>query len=594
MKNTVFNDKTIFVNRLGRHHFAHLRSIAEGLDIQDSAKRYLGVEHGHQAVTAHRQTVDSVRSLSRRRGDKAWRLIGLTITFNLNKSQPSLEDFITDRDLDGWTESEITKMYADAYPVDLKSIRRHKLRERQISLLHQLETMAAEIPLLTDMVSGWFDDVTSKKLISAGLVTLNDLNTKIIIGGRWYSTLPGIGISKAKRIKNHLYTLLGHLPILRKNVFELSTKVTMPASLEIVHDALPSPALPISSTQVLQLLSANNDVDAIESWIASRAGSKITATVYRREAMRLLLWLQYECQDKSISQMNINDCGNYMAFLQNIPLKWISRIHASPGAPGWAPFRGQLSRKSQAQSIIIVAALFTWLQSAQYISANPWHLINQKTGDDANEIMLDTKALSESAVIEIIKFIDIQPPSPARSRIRFIIQFVESVGLRSAELLHARLGDFRLEDEGWVMQVYGKGSKNRIIAIPDQALDALLEYLKDRGISSIDSAPPELPLLVSTINSIEPICYQSLYQHVKSWLTKAVSESSLSSKEKSKLSGASTHWLRHTFGTRAVAREVPLDAIQAQMGHTSIQTTTAIYGRAPIRRLVIEIGKAFK
>lgn len=190
MKNSVSNDKTIFITRLGRHHFAHLRSIAEGLDIQDSAKRYLGVEHGHQAVTAHRQTVDSVRSLSRHRGDKAWRLIGLSITFNLNKSQPSLEDFIADRDLDGWSESEISQMYADAYPVDLKSIRRHKLRDRQISLLHQLETMAAEVPLLTDMVSGWFDDVTSKKLISAGLVTLNDLNTKIIIGGRWYSKLP--------------------------------------------------------------------------------------------------------------------------------------------------------------------------------------------------------------------------------------------------------------------------------------------------------------------------------------------------------------------------------------------------------------------
>ena len=83
MKNPLSNDKTIFVTRLGRHHFAHLRSIAEGLDIQDSAKRYLGVEHGHQAVTAHRQTVDAVRSLSRRRGDKAWRLIGLTITFNI-------------------------------------------------------------------------------------------------------------------------------------------------------------------------------------------------------------------------------------------------------------------------------------------------------------------------------------------------------------------------------------------------------------------------------------------------------------------------------------------------------------------------------
>ncbi|RZI71759.1 MAG: integrase, partial [Pseudomonas sp.] len=63
--------------------------------------------------------------------------------------------------------------------------------------------------------------------------------------------------------------------------------------------------------------------------------------------------------------------------------------------------------------------------------------------------------------------------------------------------------------------------------------------------------------------------------------------------ERAKLAGATTHWLRHTFGTRAIARNVPLDVIQAQMGHASIQTTTAIYGRAPIKRRVDELGKAF-
>lgn len=69
--------------------------------------------------------------------------------------------------------------------------------------------------------------------------------------------------------------------------------------------------------------------------------------------------------------------------------------------------------------------------------------------------------------------------------------------------------------------------------------------------------------------------------------------SALPSNEGLKLAGASTHWLRHTFGTRAIAREVPLDVIQAQMGHASIQTTTSIYGRAPIKRRVDELGKAF-
>ena len=43
--------KSVFVRRLGRHHFAHLRAFSEGLDVQASAKRYLGIEHGHEAKT---------------------------------------------------------------------------------------------------------------------------------------------------------------------------------------------------------------------------------------------------------------------------------------------------------------------------------------------------------------------------------------------------------------------------------------------------------------------------------------------------------------------------------------------------------------
>jgi hypothetical protein len=74
---------TVFVRRLGPHHFAYLRAIAEGLDLQDSAKRYLGIEHGHEAKTAHQQTTDAVRALARRRHERAWRLIGITIGFGM-------------------------------------------------------------------------------------------------------------------------------------------------------------------------------------------------------------------------------------------------------------------------------------------------------------------------------------------------------------------------------------------------------------------------------------------------------------------------------------------------------------------------------
>lgn len=582
--------------RLGKHHFAYLRSIAEGLDRVESAKRYLGVEHGLQARDAHQQTVTAVRAIARRRGERYWRLIGWTIQARIAAKRPSLEDFIAERDLDGWSEAEVAEMYLEAYPdhsddpVTAKVARRQKLREHQLALIGSLESLAAEPALPGDLVTGWYEPSVSAKMVAAGVVSLGDLQLRIAQGGRWYSAMPGIGRVKAERISHHLATLLPAMPV-KQIVFRLQGSPSSEAQL------LPSAEYTAIQSKIIQdggpLLDVRTDSDAVHAWIAARAGSQITARAYLREANRLLIWLQHERAGKSLRSMQVNDCGDYMAFLQNIPDHWISRSKASPGQPGWAPFRGPLSHASQRQAIVIVASMFHWLQSAQYLRANPWPLVNQKTGDDRKHRMLDSKALSEGACLEVLSFIDRQLPSPSRDRIRFIVRFVEAVGLRASELLQARLADLRLEPEGWVMQVHGKGAKNRLVAVPGQAFTALQEYLVARGLGGVEHAPPEAPLLASTTDFTAPVGYQALYEHVKRWLSKAVGASQLPMQERQRLSGATTHWLRHTFGTRAISREVPLDVIQAQMGHSSIQTTTAIYGRAPIRRRTTELEKAF-
>ena len=591
-----------FVRRLGPHHFAYLRACAEGLDLADCARRYLGIEHGHEAKTAHHEAVDAVRAVARRQGDAAWRLVGLTIRSPAGEPRPSLDAFAQHCGLDGFSESEVLKLYEEAHPPERQAARGQRLCERQLALLRRLERLAAETPQPTDLVAGWFDDVLAAKLVTAGLLTLGALNARISAGGRWFSALPAVGIAKARRIERHLATLLPREAQPAKPLFALSATPALfgapsPARASDAHEnsapgdfvvqEAPKAALP------RPLLDVDSDLQAVQSWTQARAGSTATATVYQREAHRLLLWLQYECRGATLAQMTVADCGAFMAFLQHIPRRWISRARAAPGQPGWAPFRGQLSHGSCRQSITIMASMFAWLQSAQYLTANPWVLVNQATGDDPGKKMLDTKALSEAAMQEVLRFIDGQAPSPSRARIRFTLLFVEAVGLRSAELLSATLGDLRMEPEGWVMQVRGKGSKNRMAAVPGQALHALQEYLLVRGLGSIQEAPPTAPLLASSLDPMAPVGYQALYEHVKGWLAKAVRASNLPANERARLAGATTHWLRHTFGTRAIARQVPLDVIQAQMGHASIQTTTAIYGRAPIQRRVDELGKAF-
>ena len=144
------------------------------------------------------------------------------------------------------------------------------------------------------------------------------------------------------------------------------------------------------------------------------------------------------------------------------------------------------------------------------------------------------------------------------------------------------------------MRVVGKGSKTRTVFVPRPAFEALRTYLHQRGLGGMESAPAGAPLLASAEDPMSPVGYQALYTTVKLWLGKAISASELSSRERSDLAGASTHWLRHTFGTKAVARDVPYDVIQQQLGHASVNTTMSIYARAPLRRRAEELARAFK
>lgn len=563
--------------KLGRHHFAYLRAIADGLDRTESAKRYLGIEHGHEAITASRNTIHAARVIAKRyNNSSSYRLIGLTIRPKKSSGPAtiSLEDYVYHNDLQDWSESDVLEMYKESIGTQIGTgaINKHRenLRLKQIELLSKLELSAIEVPSNIDMVSLWLDDVISTKLISAGIITIGQLKENINRGGVWYRNLPGVGSGKAENIKSFLESICGIEESLPR--FNLSTTHAYTEPLESSRTAL----------------NATTDTQALESWIKASAGSKQTAITYNREGVRFMLWLN----GKSFNSLKVEDCLDYMTFLQHIPDSWISKRHCKPFDVGWAPFRGQLSFDSQKQSIVIVAALFHFLHQASFIQYNPWVLVNQKTGDDSKRIVKESRAISEFGFSEIIRYIESTPVTIQSERIIFIFKFLEAVGLRSMEFLNARLEHFQEEDEGLILFVNGKGAKNRYVFIPDQAKNALDRYLAYR-CCSIDNHPT-LPLLASIVDSNGPVGYQAFYQTVKSWTLRAIRASTLSEKEKIRLELCSPHWLRHTFGTRAVAREVPIDAIQAQMGHASIKTTMDIYGRSPMKRRATEIGKAFK
>jgi len=616
------------VLQVGRHHFAHLRAVSEGLSVPEAAARYLGIDHGLQARSAHAAAIDAVRALARRAGHRDWRLIGLVIgapsTTGAGAAQsdarPSLEAFIDERGLHDWSEAEAREFYEEAFPVDQRAQRRYRLRERQMQLLRALETSSAVAAAPHDRIDTWFDPVTSQRLGSVGLLLLSDLAERIALRGRWWQAIPAVGAGKAARIAAFLKVLLpAWSPPApgggrgARSSFALAgaavalseaSSTAAPSSSPPSAALAPSPALPraTSSPHAIQapaqapegaLLAARTDADAMESWIDARAGSGATARSYRREARRLLLWLHLE-RGRGLRTMTVDDCRAYAAFLEHVPPAWISRAKAQPLADGWAPFRGPLSVGSRRLSLTVLASFFDWLVAADYLPRNPWALINRKIGDAQEHVaeQLDTRAFTPEAWAAILGMIDAEPPSPGRARMQFILRFVEATGLRSAELVSARLAQLRRHRGGWVMAVHGKGDKTRVVAVPEQARQALEAYLAARQLPSIERAPEEAPLLASTADPMEIVTYSALYKTVKVWLQRAIDASPLQGRDRELALRASPHWLRHTFGTRAVERDVPLEVVQRQLGHADPRTTSR-YSRAQLERLQAAMDRAF-
>ena len=113
--------------RLGLHHFAHLRAVAEGLSVIEAGQRYLGAERGGEVRAAHRALVERVAALARRRGDARWRLLGIEIREAVGDAglAPPLHAWAEAEGLEDWPEAELQALHAERFgAVDAGVLRR--------------------------------------------------------------------------------------------------------------------------------------------------------------------------------------------------------------------------------------------------------------------------------------------------------------------------------------------------------------------------------------------------------------------------------------------------------------------------------------
>jgi site-specific recombinase XerD len=602
------------VTKIGAHHLAYLRALAEGVAQHQAAARYLGHDMADGATALrqlHNTTVDRVRALARRLGDARWRLIGLKIRpQQAEPPAPSIDEWAHERAMDGFSQAELLLHYAEAFPADRKAQRQGRLRSQQLALLQSLAQAAVEPALPHHRLDAWFPAHLCKPLMASGLLLLADLQSRVRAGGRWWRSMPTIGVGKAARLAHQLDLLIpGSMAPPRKLPLAWRGQ-SLAAALATAPVALPTPpALPSTSAvtddghhhqpnprnpTIDQLVAGDLQTDAlaVRAWIQARAGSSTTEKAYRRELARFLLFL--DLRGRTLSICTADDGLAYQALLQDVPADWSARRTAPLGHDAWAPFAGPLCLRSQRQAVAIVRSCLAWLVAARYLPHHPWPPIDRRTDNPPDPAECTSRVMAPLAWQAICASLDrLAGESPAAERMVFLLQFLEATGLRATELLGARLGDLRWLDGRLQFQVPGKGRRQRVIPVVGQAQRALARYLAARGLDlgAIESRPLA-PLLANVKAADAALTYRSLYGSMKTWLNKAIDGSGLPWADKVAAARASPHWLRHRCGTRALERGASLAVVAQWLGHADTRTT-ARYSPAPMTRISDEMEKGF-
>ena len=112
----------------------------------------------------------------------------------------------------------------------------------------------------------------------------------------------------------------------------------------------------------------------------------------------------------------------------------------------------------------------------------------------------------------------------------------------------------------------------------------------------LDSDPlandPETPL-ISKLSLEAPLAAARIYEILVAGFERCATHVwTQDQRAAERIREASTHWLRHTYGSHSAARGVPQDVLQANLGHESL-ATTSIYVRAEKARKHRAMQSAF-
>ena len=176
------------------------------------------------------------------------------------------------------------------------------------------------------------------------------------------------------------------------------------------------------------------------------------------------------------------------------------------------------------------------------------------------------KTLSESDVEALLAAPDLSTPLGLRDRA--MLETLYASGLRVSELVS--LKTFEVDLSAGVVRVMGKGSKERLVPLGEEAIDWINKYLSSSRAELMKRASSHA-LFVTQRGS--GMTREAFWHLIRRYGTRAIPGKKLS-----------PHVLRHAFATHLINHGADLRVVQMLLGHADI-STTQIYTHVARERL---------
>ncbi len=370
-----------------------------------------------------------------------------------------------------------------------------------------------------------------------------------------------------------------------------------------------------TQTQLYDTVSRNsllgplaNDWEAIDLWLAHlrlRPVSDATLKSYTSELAKLR-WYCEVLQHPHPSRWFLQDAIQFVKWLQEEAKLHVSTPKIAKSSPEWTPFKSVPSKASIATTLKVANALFKFWKSAGYIPANPLEKLGSQADKRPAKIRSIDPALIQSVITHMECSVGTAPTDfLLMVRNRFILLLLEHSGLRANEAIQADMDDIesvtdpKTQHMYWRLRVrFSKGGAETWVLLDDVVMDHLRIYRLAFGLPEMPAGHENIGLILSTrtkaitrpngasvrysakamrrMRQWQPIRRrQTLWDIIKGEFRKTAD--SMVAKgyvpEAQRIEMASTHWLRHTFGTRLVREGYDLRLVAQLMRHKNIRNT---------------------